>query len=161
MVSQLYGGSHPDQIAGLVLIDSATEDQDVRAADLARRQLPPDQAEKVIVGMTTMPPRLVDPERFDHTKSRNQLRASRTQAPLPAVPMAVLVHGLPLDNIPPELAEQYEPIWQNMQQQLAAIVPGSTYHVVPGTTHDIHKDRPDVVADTINQIVAAARHTRH
>jgi hypothetical protein len=111
--------------------------------------------------MTAMPPRLTDPEQFDHTTSRGQLRASRTTAPLPTVPMAVLVHGLPLDNIPPQLAELYEPIWQDMQRQLAAIVPDSTYRIVAGTGHDIHHQRADIVADTINDIVAAATHPPH
>jgi pimeloyl-ACP methyl ester carboxylesterase len=75
--------------------------------------------------------------------------------------MAVLVHGLPLDNIPPQLAELYEPIWQDMQRQLAAIVPDFTYQIVAGTGHDIHHQRPDIVADTINDIVAAATHPPH
>ena len=109
----------------------------------------------MIAAMTAMPPRLIDPEQFDHTTSREQLRASRTTAPLPAVPMTVLVHGLPLDNIPPQLAELYEPIWQDMQRQLAAIVPDSTYQIVAGTSHDIHQQRPDIVANAINDVVAA------
>jgi pimeloyl-ACP methyl ester carboxylesterase len=154
MVAQLFAASHPDRIAGLVLVDSATEDQDLRAAELARSQLPAEEAEAIVAGMSAMPPRLVDPEQFDHPKSREQLRASRTTAALPAVPMTVLVHGLPLDDIPPHLAELYEPIWQDMQRRLAALVPGSTYQVVAGTSHDIHGERPDVVADAIVNILS-------
>ena len=157
MVAQLFAAAHPRQVAGIVLVDTAHEDQDLRAAELVRRQVPPDQAEALIAGMTAMPPRLVDPEQFDATASRDQLRASRTTAPLPAVPMAVLVHGLPLESIPPQLAELYEPIWQQMQREVAALVPGASYQVVADTTHDIHHDRPDVVADTIMNIVTAAR----
>jgi pimeloyl-ACP methyl ester carboxylesterase len=157
MVAQLFAGAHPHQVAGIVLVDSAHEDQDLRAAELVRRQLPPDEADAMIAGMTAMPPRLVDPEQFDVTVSRDQLRASRTTSPLPAVPMAVLVHGLPLGNVPPQLAELYEPIWQQMQRQVAALVPGATYQVVAGSTHDIHHDRPDVVAGTIMDVVVAAR----
>jgi hypothetical protein len=107
--------------------------------------------------MTAMPPRLIDPEQFDVTLSRDQLRTSRTTSPLPAVPMAVLVHGLPLEGVPPGLAEPYEPIWQEMQRDVAAQVPGASYQVVADTTHDIHRDRPDVVANTIIDTVAAAR----
>ena len=156
MVAQLYAANHAEQIAGIVLVDSATEDQDLRAAELIRSQRPAEQAEAMIAGMTAMPPRLIDPEQFDHPTSREQLRASRTNAPLPTVPMTVLVHGLPLDNLPPDLAGKYEPIWQDMQRQLAATVPGSTYQIVAGTGHDIHHDRPDIVADAINDIVATA-----
>jgi pimeloyl-ACP methyl ester carboxylesterase len=154
MVAQLFAATHPEQIAGIVLVDSATEDQDLRAAELIRSQRPAEQAEAMIAGMTAMPPRLIDPEQFDHPTSREQLRASRTTDPLPTVPMTVLVHGQPLDNFPPDLAELYEPIWQDMQRKLAAIVPGSTYQVVAGTGHDIHHERPDLVADAINDIVA-------
>jgi pimeloyl-ACP methyl ester carboxylesterase len=161
MVAQLLAGAHPDQIAGIVLVDSAHEDQDLRAAELARSQLPPEEAEALIAGMTATLPRLVDPEQHDYGRSRAELRASRTTAPLPHVPMTVLVHGLPLDNIPPQLAELYEPIWQEMQRQVAALVPGANYQVVAGTTHDIHGDRPDIVANTIVEIVAAARNRQN
>jgi pimeloyl-ACP methyl ester carboxylesterase len=157
MVAQLFAATHPDKIAGIVLVDSAHEDQDLRAAELARGQLPPEKAEALIAGMTAMPPRLVDPEQFDHTLSRDQLRASRTTSPLPTVPMAVLVHGLPLQEVPPPLAELYEPIWQQMQRDVAALVPGASYHVIANTTHDIHGDRPDVVANTIIEVAAASR----
>jgi hypothetical protein len=44
-----------------------------------------------------------------------------------------------------------------MQRQVAALVPGATYQVVAGSTHDIHHDRPDVVAGTIMDVVVAAR----
>lgn len=74
-----------------------------------------------------------------------------------AVPMAVLVHGLPLEEIPPQLAELYEPMWQEMQREVTALVPGASYQVVPDTSHDIHDDRPDVVANTIIEVVIAAR----
>ena len=86
MVAQLLAGAHPDQIAGIVLVDSAHEDQDRRAADLARSQLPPEEADALIAGMTAMLPRLVDPEQYDYARSRDQLRASRTTSPLPARP---------------------------------------------------------------------------
>jgi pimeloyl-ACP methyl ester carboxylesterase len=161
IVAQLFAATHPGQIAGIVLVDSATEDQDLRAGELARSQLPSGEAEAMISAMTAMPPRLIDPEQFDHPTSREQLRASRTRTPLPTVPMTVLVHGLPLDNIPPQLAELYEPIWQEMQRQLAAIVPDSTYQIVAGTGHDIHHQRPDIVADAINDIVVAANRPPH
>jgi pimeloyl-ACP methyl ester carboxylesterase len=162
MVAQLYAATHPDRIAGIVLVDSATEDQDLRAAELIRSQRPADQAEAMIAAMTAMPPRLIDPEQFDHPTSREQLRASRTSHPLPTVPMTVLVHGLRLDNLPPDLAQRYEPIWQDMQRQLAATVPGSAYQVVAGTGHDIHHDRPDTVAEAINDVVAAVHtHPSH
>jgi pimeloyl-ACP methyl ester carboxylesterase len=157
MVAQLFAAAHPDQIAGIVLVDSAHEDQDRRAADLVRSQFPPEEAEALIAGMTAMPPRLIDPEQFDVTLSRDQLRTSRTTSPLPAVPMAVLVHGLPLEGVPPGLAELYEPIWHEMQRDVAAQVPGASYQVVADTTHDIHRDRPDVVANTVIDTVAAAR----
>ena len=62
-----------------------------------------------------------------------------------------------LEDIPPELAELYEPIWEEMQREVAALVPGASYQVVADATHDIHGDRPDIVANTIVEIVAAAR----
>ena len=157
MVAQIFAALHPDQIAAIVLVDSAHEDQDLRAAELARSHFPAEEAEALIAGMTATLPRLVDPEQLDHALSREQLRASRTTSPLPTVPMAVLVHGLPLEHIPPQLAELYEPIWQQMQREVAALVPGASYQVVADATHDIHGDRPDVVANTIIDIVAAAR----
>jgi pimeloyl-ACP methyl ester carboxylesterase len=125
MVAQLFAAAHPDQIAGIVLVDSVPENQDRRAVELVRRVLPPDQVEALIAGMTAMPPPVLDSGQCDLPKSCEQMRANRTTSPLPAVPSAVLVHGQPLDNLPRELAEPYEPIWQQMQRDVAALVPGA------------------------------------
>ena len=161
MVAQLFAGAHPNQVVGIVLVDSAHEDQDLRAAELARSQLPAEQAEALIAAMAAMPPRLIDPEQFDHPTSRDQLRASRTTAPLPDVPMTVLVHGRPLQDLPAGLAEPFEPIWQDLQRQLAATVPGADYQIVADTSHDIHSERPDIVADAIVDVVTAGRDAQH
>jgi len=41
IVAQLFAATHPDLIASVVLVDSATEDQDLRAAKLLRSRSPP------------------------------------------------------------------------------------------------------------------------
>ena len=157
MVAQLFAAAHPDQIAGIVLVDSAHEDQDRRAADLARSQLPPAEADALIAGMTAILPRLIDPEQFDHTLSRDQLRASRTTSPSRPSPWPCSSTACPSRRFHPIWPSSTNPSGRRCESEVAALVPGASYQVVADATHDIHGDRPDIVANTIVEIVAAAR----
>ena len=47
--------------------------------------------------------------------------------------------------------------WTRLQAALAAAVPRGRHVVVDGTGHNIPRDRPDAVADTILAVAAQAR----
>ena len=72
------------------------------------------------------------------------------------LPVIVLTHGLPV--LPPGAesvpgADAYEATWQEMQRELAAKLPNATLVVAENSGHDIMLDQPELVAESVRQIV--------
>ena len=79
------------------------------------------------------------------------LRELRAAArPFPDVPVVVLsaARGFP---------RRFRAHWTRLQAGLAAAAPQGRHVVVDGTGHNIPRNRPDVVADTILAVAAQAR----
>jgi pimeloyl-ACP methyl ester carboxylesterase len=77
-----------------------------------------------------------------------ELRAAAK--PFPDVPVVVLsaARGFP---------RRFRAHWTRLQAALAAAAPQGRHVVVDGTGHNIPRDRPDAVADTILAVAAQAR----
>jgi pimeloyl-ACP methyl ester carboxylesterase len=84
--------------------------------------------------------------------------------PLNPMPLVVLTRGRPLSAVvPPEMVPSDFP-WDTLerealaaQQSLAALAPASRQIILPDCGHMIQLDRPDVVIETIRQVVDAVR----
>ena len=79
------------------------------------------------------------------------MRDLRTAArPFPDVPVVVLsaARGFP---------RRFRAHWTRLQAGLAATAPQGRHVIVDGTGHNIPRDRPDIVADTIRAVAAQAR----
>jgi pimeloyl-ACP methyl ester carboxylesterase len=77
-----------------------------------------------------------------------ELRAAAK--PFPDVPVVVLsaARGFP---------RRFRARWTRLQAALAAAAPQGRHVVVDGTGHNIPRDRPDAVADTILAVAAQTR----
>ncbi len=53
--------------------------------------------------------------------------------------------------------EEYQTIWLRLQQEMAQKMPNSTFKIVEGCGHYIHLDQPEIVIDTICQMVDNVR----
>ena len=158
LVVRLYAATYPDEVAGLVLVDSSHEEQGRRL----RAQLTPEQW-AAIVEATIRPPGLgayPDLERIDLEASSAQMREAAADRPLPPLPLVVLSHGRPYGaaelppGVPPEALER---AWQELQAELAALVPGARHVVAAASGHYIHVEQPELVVEAVRQVVAAAR----
>lgn len=93
---------------------------------------------------------LVDPghEELETLAAMRELRAAAQ--PFPDVPVVVLsaARGFP---------RRFRAHWTRPQAALAAAAPQGRHVVVDGTGHNIPRDRPDAVADTILAVAAQAR----
>ena len=58
------------------------------------------------------------------------------------------------------LPRRFRAHWTRLQAGLAAATPQGRHVVVDGTGHNIPRDRPDVVAETILAVAAQARASR-
>jgi pimeloyl-ACP methyl ester carboxylesterase len=152
LFARQYAGSHLDDVAGLVLVDSAHEEQDIRYAAL----LPADLQEvlqQLLEGEAAL-------EGIDQPATYAQLRAVRAAAPLRPMPLVVLAAGVPAD------ASLFPPGWpvaalqaldQELQADLAGLLPGGRLVIAEQSGHYIHQGEPDLVVAAIRDVVEAVR----
>jgi pimeloyl-ACP methyl ester carboxylesterase len=138
---QLLAFRRPDLTAGLVLVDPGHEDME-RALPLPVRW-----------GWRAMRAVIPDELHADAPVTLAAMRELRAAArPFPDVPVVVLsaAGGLPF-------LRRFRAQWTGLQAGLAAAAPRGRHVIVDGTGHNIPRNRPDVVADTILAVAAEAR----
>lgn len=151
LIVRLYANTYPDDVAGLVLIDSAHEAYYQGLADL----LTPEQYEAVF-----NPPADEDGSEFeslDPLASAEQVIAAQAASPLQDMPVIVLTHGgsFPFPDAFP--VAELEAVWISGQEQLAALVPGTPLIVATESSHYVQLDQPDLVISAIHDVVEAVR----
>ena len=157
LFSVLYASTHPRQVAGLVLIDAVHPAYHRRQLALLKPLLPPEVWEALRQEAITPPPRLVDPEGIDIWTSERQTRVALRRAPLRPMPLVVLAHGRPEPSPPGWPGEEVERLWQQLQRELAQLVPGGRLVVATESGHNIQDDQPELVLDAIGDVVLAVR----
>jgi pimeloyl-ACP methyl ester carboxylesterase len=166
-IARLYADQYPDDVVGMVLVDSSHPDQWARWLSLLPPESP-DESEAVKEyrrHVTTRADHLMhmDPEFWDMDTSGAQVRAT---GPLGNIPLVVLTQDVnDLDrslgelkmrfgsDFPPELAESIGQEWLRMQKELAELSSNSTHIIVEGTGHNIPDEKPDAVVDAILQVI--------
>ena len=152
----LYARTYPEQVAGMVLVDSPTPN--VRA-------LVSPQATVVAFAAQSDPgPSLVPGyvnERYRVDTIFGEIDAA---GPLPRVPLTYLQATIPLDlnQVPADQRPVVkEVITQNPIAATAygAAIPGARLFRVPDTTHYVQTERPDVVVAAIKAAVAGSTMT--
>jgi pimeloyl-ACP methyl ester carboxylesterase len=136
---QLLAFRRPDLVAGLVLVDPGHEEME--------SGLP----KPVVWGWRIV--RTVFPDELHNDApatlaAMQQLRVAAR--PFPDVPVVVLsaARGFP---------RRFRAHWTRLQAGLAASTPQGRHVVVDGTSHNIPRRRPDVVAETILAVAAQVR----
>jgi ORF 12 gene product N-terminal/alpha/beta hydrolase fold len=87
LFSQLYASTHPNQVAGLVLIDAVHRAYHKRQLALLKPLLPPEVWEALRREAMTPPHRLVDPQGVDIWTSERQTRLALRRSPLRPMPL--------------------------------------------------------------------------
>ena len=149
MNARLYAYQHPEEVAGLVLVDGSHQDQFTRSVEALPEPGPdsPDSHKSFYhfwAGGGWMDP-ANNAENVDFVRSGEQLRAIHSLGDLPVV---VLASGAFLRQAP-----TMHEIWQDLQRDLANLSSNSVYSVVESSGHFIQRDRPEVVVDAIRRIL--------
>ena len=152
MNARLYAYQHPEEVAGLVLVDGSHQDQFTRSVEALPEPGPdsPDSHKGFYhfwAGGGWRDP-ANNPENVDFVASREQLRAIHSLGDLPVV---VLASGVFLREAP-----TMHEIWQDLQRDLAKLSSNSVYSVVESSGHFIQRDRPEVVVDAIRRVLDSA-----
>jgi pimeloyl-ACP methyl ester carboxylesterase len=143
---QLYAYQHPDEVAGLVLVDPTPEEFTPRLIEL-------------LTSLGTPVPEPTGPVTIEQ-QSMDQMRSARATGALPEVPMVVISHGVaasPEERPPGWPIAEEEVLFQQLQMDIVRLVPGARHVVAEESRHDIHQEQPDLVIVAITDVVAAVR----
>jgi pimeloyl-ACP methyl ester carboxylesterase len=158
MIVTHYAGLHPQEIAGIVLLDSPHPE--INALTLAI--LPPETPEESeslnafrdLHWRELYDPLSADMEGVDLLASVSQMRAAWD---LGDIPLVVLTAGQNEweEDFPREIAVQYEQLWLDLQKELAARSINGVHLIVEKSGHHIHEEAPDVVLNAIRGLSQA------
>lgn len=160
---RFYREHYPEEVAALVLIDSAHEEQQQR--QLA--SLPVEQADELStlahlrhawkVGWSNP---LSNEEQIDNLANTELMR---TCCPLGSTPLLVMSRGRPdrdPASYPPGVVEQLEQTWRQMQRELAGLSSRSTHLIAENSGHLVNKDAPELLVQAIREMVIQIRQER-
>ena len=167
LIARLYAMTYPADVNGMVLVDTLTEGLQVA-------ETPKEWAiQRVLLnGDLTEALRLYPPiERVDADRSFAQIRAASPIKPMPLIvlsadrPWGPMVPKLIADgelpaNIPPDFGYVTDRAQKVAQAKLATLVPGARHVTNTNSGHEIHKDQPQLVVNSIRDIVDAVRNRK-
>jgi len=145
-VAQLYASRKPDDVAGVVLVDSLHPDIDSTFARLFGKTAAAARARQLAD----------NPERItfrDLVRSAHEVATARR---FPAVPEIVLKHGISFDP-GGKPVPALERAWRRMQRDLASRSPKGELIVAERSHHRIAEDQPRLVVRAIERIIRDAR----
>lgn len=147
--AQLYAAQHPENTAGLILVDSLQPDNLARAAEILGEQA----MAALILGLQG------NQEGVDVSASYDQVRAI---GDLGDIPLTVITAGSPnlLPFIDQDISERLAGSWLESQGELVRLSSAGVQVIAEESGHCVQCDQPDLVADAIRKIVDQARENR-
>jgi pimeloyl-ACP methyl ester carboxylesterase len=160
---RLYAGQYPEDIVGVVLVDSFHPDAGGRLASL----LPPETLgedeglalwrEYAQWSQTSAGVSKFDPEDVNNQVSMAQVRAVKS---LGSIPLAVIsrnpdnpdiMPGMPI--LPDEINTQVMELWQDLQAEFEGLSSNSTRYIAVRSNHGIPYYEPRLVVEAIRHVV--------
>lgn len=146
----LYARTYPEEVAGLILLDATHPEQIERC----QQYLPAERCDpahfpwwsKTLIGMGA---EVFRAEMAGAAETGRQIRAT---GPLPNVPLVVLSRGKS-----PVGESDNEQMWMALQRDLVHESPRGSHIIARQSGHYIHKDEPELVIQTIKNLVMQAR----
>lgn len=151
LIARLFASTWPDDVVGMVLIDSAHEDYYAAVQTV----LTPTQWTSFANAPEN--PDYPGLERIDTETSANQMREAAMASPLRPMPLIVLTHGQSWEWPAGYPVAALEALWPPLQQHLASLVPDARLIVAEESGHFIQLQQPGLVIDAICQVVDAVR----
>jgi pimeloyl-ACP methyl ester carboxylesterase len=172
---QLYASRYPDEVAGMVLVDSATEDEMLVTLTEATQGSPVWNKILATIGVTRLPYTFggkTDERTAISTHAKNTYEAMDETTSLPQSakerraatvslgdkPLIVLSAGArEFPGFSQEQSDQFSEAWTESQVDLTRVSRNSEQIIAEDSTHNIQADDPELVIDTIRQVMEAIR----
>ena len=153
---RLYASYYPAEVAGMVLVDSAHEDEPDRGMAL----IPHDALKGMLKQATPedLSPRSA--ERIDGCSIRQLMNALNWHGDIPLV---VLTQGRPYGTdmvAVPSIAPQAYQLHLELQRDLVRRSPRGKQVMAEKSGHGIHQDQPELVIDAIRQVIKEVKITK-
>jgi len=165
LFARLYATTYPQQVKGLVLIDTGNYPAIV---DRVHRQLLTPQEWRAYAMTQKQRPPFVEnagDEQVDLATSYQQLESAQQRRPLRNLRLVVISHGIPDAHggkeLVPGLNAAIETAWQQEQITLATLIPGGRRIVATESGHMIPAEQPGLVVGAIEDMLLqiGARYT--
>jgi len=167
LVARLYASTYPDDVSGLVLVDALSE-------GLQEAETPEQWAVQraLIEGEISESVALYpDLERIDPDRSFDQIRTAPRLRPLPLIVLsadrpwgpqtsAMIAEGKLPASVPVDFGYVTDAAQKRAQEKLARLVPNAKHITNTNSGHELHKEQPRLVIDSIREVVDAVRSGR-
>ena len=170
LFTRLYAATYPDEVVGMVLLETVPEEYESRAKEMVGPEL--------WAAYEALWKDNFDPERFYPTgllsdELEAEVRSAREASPLRPMPLVVVTLEAPESTcdeyrqgairsagscFPPDWPiEEDIALWRSLQEELAALVPGGRVLTSTQKEHLLPEADPDLVVEAIRQVVEAVR----
>jgi pimeloyl-ACP methyl ester carboxylesterase len=146
-----FAAQYPQEVAGVVLVDSSHPDQWTRFGRLIPR--PVSGEPSALQRLRQKPDPSGTPERIDYVTSADEVRTAGTLGDTPLIvlsrsPNATRPRGLPVD-----IAAGIEQVWSELQRDLLNLSTRSAQIVATHAGHNIDEDEPQLVTEAILKLL--------
>jgi pimeloyl-ACP methyl ester carboxylesterase len=153
--ARLFAARYPQEVVGMVLVDSSHPDQRVRFSEF----LPPESADEprtVRLLRHGLDPSAT-PEGIDFRKSADQVRAAPSLGLMPLVVLSQSPNALRPPGFPADIWDKMRTTWAGLQADLLNLSGNSSQIVATHSGHLIQLEEPQLVIDAILKVVHQAR----
>jgi pimeloyl-ACP methyl ester carboxylesterase len=147
---KLFAKHHPDEIAGVVLVDARHSEFTQRCRELGVPRLMYHPPEALLNLLQPVP-------RAELEAAPLSLKQARRGGKFPDVPLIVLTQSNAKARWPAKLGK----VWAASQRRMAKMSSLGRIKILDDAGHNVHVDRPDVVVRAVLNVVRAARYLAH
>jgi len=148
---RLFASQYPEEVAGVVLVDSAHPDQWTRFRRLVPRPIPGEPAG--LQQLRQKPSPSLTPELIDYAVSADEVRTAGALGDTPLVVLSRSPNAARPSGLPDDLAAGIEEVWSGLQRDLLKLSTRSTHVVATHAGHHLQQDEPYLVIRTVLELL--------
>jgi pimeloyl-ACP methyl ester carboxylesterase len=165
LIARIFAHQYPDDVAGMVLIDTPHPDYPRRALEILPPPAPDEHPEiaesraffrQVIEGSDDP---IAEPAGVGWTTCLAQVRVARSFGNLPLTVISAGKPGEYPPGYPSDVAARVDTLVRATQRDLACLSNRSRHHIADQSGHDVPRDQPDLVVEAIRAMVEDIRST--